>query len=201
VLCAGSTLLLVKSHTPTFIWCHCWSVAKLACINLRKCGSFSYWFDNLGFTTEGRLAAVLIIPSSWGSQRGVIYTPSMHMACFISFIQQRLARGLTTIIQAEASKKRCQSTTKLVQMLKDWTTPCASATAIADSLVQSKESALCAISRGHLHLLPPTHLRNEKLKRIFSPNLPSTPPPRASTHEQHPLRMSQMLTFQVDIKV
>jgi hypothetical protein len=31
---------------------------------------------NLGFTTEGRLAAVLIIPSSWGSHRGVIYTPS-----------------------------------------------------------------------------------------------------------------------------
>jgi hypothetical protein len=29
------------------------SVAKLAGINLRKCGSFSYWFDNLGFTTEG----------------------------------------------------------------------------------------------------------------------------------------------------
>jgi hypothetical protein len=45
-------------------------------INLQKCGSFAYWFDNLGFTTEGRLAAVLIIPSSWGSQQSVIYTPS-----------------------------------------------------------------------------------------------------------------------------
>jgi hypothetical protein len=32
---------------------------------------------NLGFTTEGKLAAMLIIPSSWGSQRGVIYTPSV----------------------------------------------------------------------------------------------------------------------------
>jgi hypothetical protein len=31
---------------------------------------------NLGFTTEGRLAPVLIIPSSWGFQWGVIYTPS-----------------------------------------------------------------------------------------------------------------------------
>jgi hypothetical protein len=30
-------------------------------INLWKCGSFSYWFDNLGLTTEGKLAAVLII--------------------------------------------------------------------------------------------------------------------------------------------
>jgi hypothetical protein len=26
---------------------------------------------NLGFTTEGRLATVIIIPSSWGSQRAV----------------------------------------------------------------------------------------------------------------------------------
>jgi hypothetical protein len=49
---------------------------KLAGINLQKCCSFSYWFDNLGFTPEGKLAVVLIIPSSWGSQRGVIYTPS-----------------------------------------------------------------------------------------------------------------------------
>jgi hypothetical protein len=32
---------------------------------------------NLGFTTEGRLIAVPIIPSSWGSQRGLIYTPSV----------------------------------------------------------------------------------------------------------------------------
>jgi hypothetical protein len=52
------------------------SVAKLAGINLQKCGSFSYWFDNLGFTTEGKLADVLIIPSSWGSQLGAHYTPS-----------------------------------------------------------------------------------------------------------------------------
>jgi hypothetical protein len=37
------------------------SVTKLAGINLRKYGSFSYWFDNLGFTTEGKLADVLII--------------------------------------------------------------------------------------------------------------------------------------------
>jgi hypothetical protein len=43
-----------------------WIVAKLAGINLRKCGSFSYWFDNLGFTTEEKLAVVLIITFSWG---------------------------------------------------------------------------------------------------------------------------------------
>jgi hypothetical protein len=42
------------------------SVAKLVSINLRKFGSFSYWFDNLGFTTEGKLVDVLIITFSWG---------------------------------------------------------------------------------------------------------------------------------------
>jgi hypothetical protein len=31
------------------------SAAKLAGINLRKCGSFSYWFDNLGFTLRENL--------------------------------------------------------------------------------------------------------------------------------------------------
>jgi hypothetical protein len=33
-------------------------------------GSFSYWFDKPWFQTEGRLAAMLIIASSWGSQLG-----------------------------------------------------------------------------------------------------------------------------------
>jgi hypothetical protein len=33
-------------------------------------GSFSYWFDKPWFQTEGRLVAVLIIPSSWVSQLG-----------------------------------------------------------------------------------------------------------------------------------
>jgi hypothetical protein len=33
-------------------------------------GSFSYWFDKPWFHNEGRLAVVLIIPSSWGSQLG-----------------------------------------------------------------------------------------------------------------------------------
>jgi hypothetical protein len=32
--------------------------------------AFSYWFDKPWFLTEGRLATVLIIPSSWGSQLG-----------------------------------------------------------------------------------------------------------------------------------
>jgi hypothetical protein len=32
--------------------------------------AFSYWFDKPWFLTDGKLAAVLIIPSSWGSQLG-----------------------------------------------------------------------------------------------------------------------------------
>jgi hypothetical protein len=77
VLCAGFTLLLVKSYTPTSSLSGALvrSVVKLAIITFWSL-AFSYWFENLGFTTEGRLAVVLIIPSSWGSQRAVIYKPS-----------------------------------------------------------------------------------------------------------------------------
>jgi hypothetical protein len=43
-------------------------------------GSFSYWFDKPWFHTKGILATVLIIPSSWGSQLAVIYTPSSNFS-------------------------------------------------------------------------------------------------------------------------
>jgi hypothetical protein len=46
--------------------------------------------------------------------------------------------------------------------------PCASSTAIADALVESKESVLCANSRGYLHLYPQTLLQSEKTKRSLS---------------------------------
>jgi hypothetical protein len=46
------------------------AVVKLASINLRKFGSFSYWFDKPQSHTEGRLAVVLIITFSWGFQLG-----------------------------------------------------------------------------------------------------------------------------------
>jgi hypothetical protein len=88
-------LLLVKSHAPAFIWRHCWSVIKLVGINLRKCGSFSYWFNKLGFTTERKLAAVLIIPSSWGSQWGVIYTPSSIFSGALPGRKKISARGVS----------------------------------------------------------------------------------------------------------
>jgi hypothetical protein len=59
-----------KLHTDKFSGAIVRSVAKLAGINLRKFGSFSYWFDKLGFTTKGRHDAVLIITFSWGFQLG-----------------------------------------------------------------------------------------------------------------------------------
>jgi hypothetical protein len=45
------------------------AVAKLAGITFLSL-AFSYWFDKPWFLTEGKLATVLIIPSSWGSQLG-----------------------------------------------------------------------------------------------------------------------------------
>jgi hypothetical protein len=45
------------------------AIAKLAGITFWSL-AFSYWFDEPRFLTEGRLATVLIIPSSWGSQLG-----------------------------------------------------------------------------------------------------------------------------------
>jgi hypothetical protein len=69
------------------------SVAKLACINLRKCGSFSYWFDNFGFTTEGKLAAVLIIPSSWGFPLGAYYAPSSIFSGAVAGEKEDFCKG------------------------------------------------------------------------------------------------------------
>ena len=46
-----------------------WCCAALhSFTNTFEATSFSYWFDKPWFHTEGKLAATLIIPSSWGSQ-------------------------------------------------------------------------------------------------------------------------------------
>jgi hypothetical protein len=47
-------------------------VTKLASITFLSL-AFSYWIDNLGFITEGRLAPVLIIPSLGVPNWSVIY--------------------------------------------------------------------------------------------------------------------------------
>jgi hypothetical protein len=50
--------------------------------------AFSYWIDNLGFITEGKLTAVLIKPSLGVSNWPVIYfinyTPTSSLALFIT---------------------------------------------------------------------------------------------------------------------
>jgi hypothetical protein len=59
----------------------CRAVAKLASITFLSL-AFSYWIDNLGFVTEGKLAAALIKPSLGVSNWPVIYiinyTPTVH---------------------------------------------------------------------------------------------------------------------------
>jgi hypothetical protein len=48
--------------------------------------AFSYWIDNLGFITEGKLAAIFIKPSLGVSNWPVIYfinyTPTSSLALF-----------------------------------------------------------------------------------------------------------------------
>jgi hypothetical protein len=72
VLCAGSMLLLVQSkvldEAPYKL---SGAVAKLASITFWSL-AFSYWFDKPWFYNWGKLAAVLIIPSSWGYQLGAL---------------------------------------------------------------------------------------------------------------------------------
>jgi hypothetical protein len=60
----------VKTHQQV-VWCR-WSVTKLASITFLSL-AFSYWIDYLGFITEGRLVAVLIIPSLGVPNWSVIY--------------------------------------------------------------------------------------------------------------------------------
>jgi hypothetical protein len=70
VLCAGSTLLLVQSKAlDKAPYKLSGAVAMLAGITFWSL-AFSYWFDKPRFLIDGRLATVLIIPSSWGSQLG-----------------------------------------------------------------------------------------------------------------------------------
>jgi hypothetical protein len=67
VLCAGSTLLLVKQSLDEAPYKLSRAIAKLAGITFLSL-AFSWIRLNLGFFLREKLAAVLIIPSSWGSQ-------------------------------------------------------------------------------------------------------------------------------------
>ena len=57
VLCASSTLLLTPVVRP----------AEIQLATPSEVTPFSYWSIKPWFLTEGKLATVLIIPSSWGS--------------------------------------------------------------------------------------------------------------------------------------
>jgi hypothetical protein len=83
------------------VW-HRWIVTKLASITFLSL-AFSYWIDYLGFRTEGRLAAVLIIPSLGVPNWSVIYiintAPSSKFSSTITrekedFSKRSLARTI-----------------------------------------------------------------------------------------------------------
>jgi hypothetical protein len=67
VLCAGSTLPLIKQSLDEAPYKLSGAIAKLASITFLSL-AFSYWIDNLGFLLREKLAAIFIIPSSGGSQ-------------------------------------------------------------------------------------------------------------------------------------
>jgi hypothetical protein len=69
-----------------FIWRPCPECHEASQHHLLKFGFFLLVWFNLGFTTKGRLATVLIIPSSWGSQRAVLTRHQRSPASFMSFV-------------------------------------------------------------------------------------------------------------------
>jgi hypothetical protein len=61
--------------------------------------AFSYWFNKPRFHTGGRLAAVLIIPSSWGSQLGGhLPASSIFSGAVAGDLKKKLPRQLRTSI-------------------------------------------------------------------------------------------------------
>jgi hypothetical protein len=63
------------------IWCPCLECHEASKHHLLKFGFLLLVRFKLGFTTEGRLAIVLIIPSSWGSQQAIL--TRHHLAMMI----------------------------------------------------------------------------------------------------------------------
>jgi hypothetical protein len=111
VLCAGFMLLLVQSkaldEAPYKL---SEAVAKLAGITFWSL-PFSYWFDKSWFLTEGRLATVLIIPSSWGSQLGG-YLPASHHNINIQPLNITQHSSTTNILTSPMSSRTKQTTHK-----------------------------------------------------------------------------------------
>jgi hypothetical protein len=78
VLFAGSTLPLTKQSLDEAPYKLSEAVAKLASITFWSILSFSYWIDNLGFITEGKLAAIFFKPSLGVSNWPIILLRQLH---------------------------------------------------------------------------------------------------------------------------
>jgi hypothetical protein len=76
----------------------CWSVTRLASIIFRRL-AFSYWTIKPWFLTEGKLPAVLIIPSSWDSQLDGDLHHQHRAASVIWMKEWSLRNGRTLIIE------------------------------------------------------------------------------------------------------
>jgi hypothetical protein len=72
VLCVGSTLPLAKQILDEAPYKLSEAVAKLVGITFSRL-SLSYWIDNLGFITEGKLAAIFIKTFSWDFPTGRLF--------------------------------------------------------------------------------------------------------------------------------
>jgi hypothetical protein len=55
--------------------------------------AFYYWFDKPWFLTERKLATVLIIPSSWGSQLGGYLPTSSYFSSAVAGEKENFYKG------------------------------------------------------------------------------------------------------------
>jgi hypothetical protein len=67
--------------------------------------AFSYWIDNLGFLLREKLDAVLIIPSSWGSQLASHLLHQLHANKFSGTIKHRTIKSNQAFSGAIAREK------------------------------------------------------------------------------------------------
>ena len=83
VLCVVSTLFLTPVVRPT----------NSQTATPSEATPFSYWSIKPWFLTEGKLAAVLIIPSSWGSQRIAITRASSTFSSAVAGEKKHFCKG------------------------------------------------------------------------------------------------------------
>jgi hypothetical protein len=89
------------------IWRPCPECHKASKHHLLKFGFLLLVRFNLGFTTEGRLTTVLIIPSSWGSQRAILtshqplllYIAATHQVVSTVLVVERSEEGKAHVVQ------------------------------------------------------------------------------------------------------